>query len=220
MSFYQKTGKAAESLNHRRTWDKTEYEIKANERAQRDKEQAEALKKGKKVKVLLPDGSKPPPPKKLLEARKEKVDLESVVGKQQVINKTSTTENTGGFYCDICDCIMKDSVNYLDHINGKNHQRNLGFTMKVKRSTVDDIRERLNMKKHERMSEKRKAEQNTEEDLKEEEAKLADLKRQRKEQKGKKKARMDEEEGEEPPVDDELMKMMGISGFGGSKKNN
>ncbi|CAD5230569.1 unnamed protein product [Bursaphelenchus okinawaensis] len=219
MSFYQKTGKEAEGLNHRKTWDKTEYEIKANERAQREKAEAEASKKGKKIKVLLPDGSKPPPPKKLLEARKESVDLDKVVGKQQVINKTSTTENTGGFYCDVCDCIMKDSVNYLDHINGKNHQRNMGFSMKVKRSTVDDIRERLNKRKHAEASEKRKAEHNAEEDVQEEEAKLADMKRQRKEQKGKKKARVDEEE-EEPGVDDELMKMMGIGGFGGSKKNN
>lgn len=78
--------------------------------------------------------------------------MESKINKQIVINKTSTSADTGGFYCDICDCVLKDSINYLDHMNGKNHQRNMGYTMKVKRSTLDDIREKLAKKKAESKS--------------------------------------------------------------------
>lgn len=42
---------------------------------------------------------------------------------------------------------MKDSINFLDHINGKNHQRNIGMSMKVKKSSLDDVKARFAFKK-------------------------------------------------------------------------
>jgi U4/U6.U5 tri-snRNP component SNU23 len=38
---------------------------------------------------------------------------------------------------------LRDSNVYLDHINGTNHQRKLGFSMRVEKSTVSSVRDRL-----------------------------------------------------------------------------
>lgn len=44
-----------------------------------------------------------------------------------------------GYYCSVCDCILRDSQSYLDHINGKWHNRALGTSMRVERSTADEV---------------------------------------------------------------------------------
>ena len=44
-----------------------------------------------------------------------------------------------GYYCSVCECILRDSQSYLDHINGKYHNRALGMSMRVERSTAHDV---------------------------------------------------------------------------------
>lgn len=73
------------------------------------------------------------------QTRERKVDLSSKLGKTQVVTAASTPSQQGGWYCEICKCGLKDSINYLDHINGKKHQRELGFSMRVERSTVTQV---------------------------------------------------------------------------------
>ncbi|KAL7076597.1 hypothetical protein ACQ4LE_004669 [Meloidogyne hapla] len=193
---------------HRRTWDKTEFEIRAQERLAAEKE-AFDIKRG----VIKPPKG-PKVQREMLKPREFKLDLESKVGKQVVINKTTPSAESGGYYCNICDCVVKDSLNFLDHINGKNHQRNLGFSMRVKKSTVDEVRERLALKKIEKESKGRDNEEERQRDLKEEEAKLADMKRQQRErQKEQIRKRPAKNNLEEVSADPELLSIMGIGNF-------
>jgi U4/U6.U5 tri-snRNP component SNU23 len=211
MSFYQNTGAAVSGAEHRRKWDVNEFQAKANERLAEEKATLEAKKSKEK-----PKG--PKPRRELLQARDEKVDLLSKVGKQVTINKSTATEESGGFYCELCECSLKDSINYLDHINGKNHQHKLGYSMKVKRSTVDDVVNRFAAKKAELLQKNKKKDAKEEEEaIKEEQAKMADLRRQKQEV-HRKRHHKEEEEAEGEEHEDEMAKMMGFGGFNTTKK--
>ena len=58
----------------------------------------------------------------------------------------------------MCDCVVKDSINFLDHINGKKHQRNMGMSMKVERSTLSQVKERFAMNKRKKEEVEKKKE--------------------------------------------------------------
>lgn len=119
---------------------KAEYEERARERMRREDEemtrQHEARLAGT---VVVRDHLKP---------REKQVDLKAHINTYSVITSNTPLAKRGGFYCETCDCLLRDSHTYLDHVNGKKHQRALGMSMKIKHSTLDDVRSRLD--KHKR----------------------------------------------------------------------
>jgi U4/U6.U5 tri-snRNP component SNU23 len=98
-----------------------------------------------------------------LKARTDKIEsLDAKIGSVQIVNPeaTATTKSVAsdgalvnkdnavtksgvGWHCKVCDCFLRDSLTYLDHINGKKHNRALGYSMRVAKSTTDDCRARL-----------------------------------------------------------------------------
>lgn len=185
---------------YRKTWDKDEYAQKAKDRLVAENEPE--IVSERKVK------------RELLRPRDHKVDLDSKLGKIMVVTKDSPSAMQGGYYCKVCDCVVKDSINYLDHINGKKHQRNLGMSMKVERSTLEQVRARFDKNKRKREDdEKNKAEdydlEARAQERQEEEERQRALKRQRKKDKKRAVAGAGEED-----LDPELAAIMGFGGFG------
>lgn len=78
-----------------------------------------------------------------LKSRDFQIDLASKLHRSQVQSVTMPLSQQAGYYCDVCDCVLKDSLAYLDHINGKWHNRALGMTMRVEKSTAEQVRKRL-----------------------------------------------------------------------------
>ncbi|KAK3162050.1 hypothetical protein QOZ80_1BG0084700 [Eleusine coracana subsp. coracana] len=136
----------------------------------------------------------PPVQRQLLKHRHYEVDLESRLGKTQVVTPIAPLSQQAGYYCSVCECVVKDLANYLDHINGKKYQRALGMSMRVERASLEQIWMR----------------ENTETTAGGEEAAT-----QRKEEREEKRTGCSHEPEE---IDPDIAAMMGFGGFGSSKK--
>lgn len=114
----------------RREWDTAEYSRIALEREADEKKKADE----KRAAIARTPA----------QARKQEVDLTSKLNKRVTVSTSAPLASHAGYYCEPCNCLLKDSMSYLDHINGKKHQRTLGMSMNFNRATVDDVKQRLN----------------------------------------------------------------------------
>lgn len=78
-----------------------------------------------------------------LKPRDFQIDLAAKLHKSQVVSVTMPLSQQAGYYCSVCDCVLRDSMSYLDHLNGKWHNRALGMSMRVEKSTAEQVRSRL-----------------------------------------------------------------------------
>lgn len=67
-------------------------------------------------------------------------ELEGISKPSRLHVESNSYQLQAGYYCSVCDCILRDSASYLDHINGKYHNRALGMSMRVERSTADQVK--------------------------------------------------------------------------------
>jgi len=122
----------------RKRWDLSEFERKAKEKREKEEqEEKDARKRGLGVVVK----------REPLKQRGFQVDLFGKVGKYTVITNNTPLSGRGGFYCEVCDCLLKDSSTYLDHINGKKHQRRLGMNMRPERASLQQVKKRFALHK-------------------------------------------------------------------------
>ncbi|KAJ2463208.1 U4/U6.U5 snRNP associated protein [Coemansia sp. RSA 2322] len=136
-------GESRKAETTRRTWDNDAYAQKARDREQQNRqadEDEERRRKGLKPRMQT---ARAADTRELLQSRKQAVDLEGMVGKVQVVQASTAAAGQPGFYCKVCDVTVKDSMSYLDHINGKNHQRVLNRSMKVATEMVSDVLAKL-----------------------------------------------------------------------------
>lgn len=144
-------------MSFRKTWDKEFYEKKAKERIEqgdddeKGKPQAQRVITSSTKEEFVPASAGAQGPsgsaRAFLKAREHKVDLESKAGKSELFTPAVAETRRGlsgpGYHCEVCQCTLKDSASYLDHINGKKHLRALGFSMRVERSDTNQVQERL-----------------------------------------------------------------------------
>lgn len=191
--------------DHRRKWDRETYERLAEDR----KREEDAEENGQKAKR-----NEPPVKRELLKQREYKLDFDSGVGQRKVVNNASNDSQSGGFYCKDCDCLVKDSINYLDHINSRKHQKNLGMSMKLERSSLESVKQRFELNKEKREQKKKEYDlESRVRELAEEEEKLKEYRKDRKRDNKRKIEEVEQHDEEQ----DEMAKIMGFSGF--SSKN-
>lgn len=124
----------------RKAWDKDFYMEKAKNHIMFGPERI-----GKRKDPVIP---LPASQRTFLQARKNELNLDKNIGEHRVVTTHTIKPMQGGYWCSVCECLLKDSATYLDHVNGRRHNRNLGMNMKVEKIGVDRIKEKLaSMKK-------------------------------------------------------------------------
>ncbi|XP_058076961.1 uncharacterized protein LOC131225447 [Magnolia sinica] len=188
---------------HRRKFNREEYLERAREREEQEEGRLKSKSKG------------PPVQRKPLKHRDYEVDLDSRLGKTQVVTPIAPLSQQAGYYCAVCECVVKDSANYLDHINGKKHQRALGMSMRVERASLQQVQDRFEILKKRKVADSF-TEQDLDERILKQQQEEEERKRQRRERKKeKKKEKEAENDAEEDP---DVATMMGFGGFRSSKK--
>jgi len=123
-----------------------EYAAQAVEREAKEKEESKARYEAKQAGRKYVRRASTPEDAKETEARETRLDVGQMVGKQTLVPAGASIGKKGkgaGFYCKDCDLTYKDSLQWIEHLNSKQHLLATGETGDVKRATLSDVKERL-----------------------------------------------------------------------------
>lgn len=142
----------------RRTWDRDEYSAKAADRDAKIKEEGKARHEAALAGKKYVRRASTPEDAKETEARKNRLEVANLVGRQTIVSGGTGQGKRGksaGFYCEACDLTFKDNLQYLDHLNSKQHLVATGESGEVKRATLEDVKERFEWLKRKREEEQK-----------------------------------------------------------------
>ena len=153
-------GSKSSDTSFRKTWDKEEYAAKAKEREAKEREEGKARYEAKLAgKKYIPRAVTPPDAKETA-SRNSRLDVAANVGKTTIVPAGSAIGKRGkgaGFYCSDCDLTFKDNLQFVDHLNSKQHLVAIGESGQVKKATLEDVKDRLAWLKRKRDEEKKEA---------------------------------------------------------------
>merc|ERR1719382_1575677 len=119
----------------RKVWDKDHFLEKAKNNIMFGPERI-----GRRKDPVIP---LPSSQRTFLKQRTQDLELDKNLGKSMVVTQPTIKPMQGGYWCSVCECLIKDSAAWLEHINGRRHNRNLGMNMKVEKIGVDRVKEKL-----------------------------------------------------------------------------
>ncbi|KAK7541748.1 hypothetical protein IWX49DRAFT_173259 [Phyllosticta citricarpa] len=149
---------SASDTSFRKTWDRSEYAQRAAEHDAKIKEEGKARYEAALAGRKYVRRASTPPDAKETEARKSRLDVGSMVGKTMLVPAGSAVGKRGrgaGFYCEACDLTFKDNLQFVEHLNSKQHLVATGQTGEVKQATVQEVRDRLAWLKRKREEDKK-----------------------------------------------------------------
>lgn len=137
----------------RKTWDREEMAKKAKEREAKEREEAKERYEAKAAGKTYRRRASTPEDLRQTEARSERIDWSKMVGKQTLTSAAAAVGKRGrgaGAYCQACDLTFKDNIQYIEHLNSKQHLVATGQSGEVRRATLEEVRERLRYLKRKR----------------------------------------------------------------------
>jgi U4/U6.U5 tri-snRNP component SNU23 len=137
----------------RRTWDREEYAAKAAEREKKIKEEGKARYEAAVAGKKYVRRASTPPDAHDTGARKARLNVADQIGKTTIVPAGAGQGKRGksaGFYCDACDLTYKDNLQFVDHLNSRQHLIATGETGQVKTATLEEVQERFEYLKRKR----------------------------------------------------------------------